>query len=106
MRQVKGHGMVCPLSWLASGLLFLMLLSGVAHAQSSSASEGVNAGPMPVNAYTVSNGWRCRTGFTLSEGRCDPVVAPANAIVAGNGWRCMPGFARNEDVCERLVPPA
>ena len=49
MRQVKGHVMVWPLLWLAFGLLFLMLLSGTAQAQSSSTSE-VNTGPMPANA--------------------------------------------------------
>ena len=93
------------LLWLAIGCVLLVLSGAAATAQSSASSDGVNTGPVPTNAVISGNGWLCRAGFALTDGRCDPVVAPANAIVAGNGWRRMPGFAQDGDSCVRLIPP-
>ena len=71
---------------LAAALLFLTFLSSPAVAQSATTKNGVNTGPMPENAFITGNGWLCRTGYRLTEGRCDQVKAPVNAIVAGNAW--------------------
>jgi len=81
------------------------LFSGTAHGQGT-------ATPVPENAHaeTYGTGWECNSGFSETEGACEPIQVPANAYLTslsyGRGWDCKRGFREIRNMCQSLEIPA